>query len=404
MKMFIIAAKDLKLRLKDRKAIILMVLMPILLTAILGSALKGAMGDSQLPKTTIGIYTVNADALAETFINDVLLDEMKDSVSVKQTNSSEELQNWVKDSQVDVGLVFPSHWEEDLENQQENPVYIYPAAGKDFEAAFIQQITDSFTMTTQTMAVSTKEVLSDIAVTAAANGSTFQPEAIQMELLQNMENAMKLQQDIISDQPVGEQSVSSMQYYAAAMAAMFLLFNAMNGGKAFHQERSTETLTRLMTTQASNSSILLGKFLGTLFFAFIQFLIFMAATHFVLNVGWGNNILQTIFIAFIYSFAVSGLSMIVAAFTSSEKMADTLGGIGVQLLALLGGSMLPVSAFPSLMRHISMITPNSWALTSFTNIMSGTTWGSLIAPTIILTLIGIVSIIIGTMRLHHKAL
>ncbi|MEH7344719.1 ABC transporter permease [Bacillus sp. JJ1532] len=402
--MFIIAAKDLKLRLKDRKAIILMVFMPILLTAILGSALKGVMGNSQLPKTTVGIYIEDADALAETFINDVLIDEFNDSVSVKQTNSSEELQNWVNDSQVDVGLVIPKLWEESLGNHQENPVYIYPAAGKDFEAAFIQQITDSFTLTAETMAVSTKEVMSNIAVTAAANGSTFHPEAVQMELLQNMEKVMKLQLDVIIEQPVSEQNVSSMQYYAAAMAAMFLLFNAMHGGKAFHQERSTETLARLMTTQASNSSILLGKFLGTLFFAFIQFLIFMAATHFVLNVGWGINVLQTIFIAFIYSFAVSGLSMVVAAFTSSEKMADTLGGIGVQLLALLGGSMLPISVFPSLMRKISMITPNSWALTSFTNIMSGTTWVSLMAPTITLSLIGIVSILIGTMRLRHKAL
>lgn len=381
-----------------------MVFMPILLTAILGSALKGVMGDSQLPKTTIGIYVEDADALAETFINEVLLDELNDSVSVKQTNSSEELQNWVKDSKVDVGLVIPNLWEESLGNQQENPVYIYSAAGKDFEAAYVQQITDSFTLTAQTMAISTKDVMSEIAVTAAANGSRFQPEAVQMELLQNMEKVMMLQQDVIKDQPVGEQNVSSMQYYAAAMAAMFLLFNAMHGGKAFHQERSTETLARLMTTQASNSSILLGKFLGTLFFAFFQFLIFMAATHFVLNVGWGNNTFQTIFIAFIYSFAVSGLSMLVAAFTSSEKMADTLGGMGVQLLAFLGGSMLPLSVFPSLMRKISMITPNSWALTSFTNIMSGTTWVSLLAPTITLTLIGIVSIIIGTLRLRQKAL
>lgn len=404
MKMFIIAAKDLKLRLKDRKAIIMMLLMPLLLTAILGSALKGVMGGSDLPKTTIGIYEVNNDEITKSFINDVLLKEMKDSVSVKEAVSMGELKKWVKDSKVDVGMIIPSNWGESLGDLLENPVLLYPANGKEFETAFVQQLTDSFAQSAQTFAYSTKEIMANAAVTAAANGGSFQPEALQNDLLKNMEMVSKVQQDVIVDVPTGEKNVSSMQYYAAAMAAMFLLFNAMHGGKAFHQERSTETLARLMMTQATKGSILLGKFLGTLFFAFLQFIVFMTATHFVLDVSWGENVLQTIFIAFIYSFAVSGLSMVVAAFTSSEKMADTIGGIGVQLLAILGGSMLPITVFPSLLRKISMITPNSWALTSFTNIMSGTTWSTLLAPTITLVLIGIVSILIGTMRLRHKAL
>ncbi|KAB2334552.1 ABC transporter permease [Cytobacillus depressus] len=403
MKMFMIAAKDLKLRLKDKKALLMMIFMPILLTAILGSALKGVMGDSEMPKMILGVYAGDDGALAKTFINDVLSNELSDSLTIQQATSQNELQIWIEKEQVEVGIIIPSKWEESFTNDTSSPVLILPVAGKDLDAAFVQQITESFAQTAQTITLSTKEIMTDLAVAAAANGSLFQPEMVQKDLLENMNKVFQIQQDVVQDLPVGEKDVSSMQYYAAAMAAMFLLFNAMHGGKSFHQERNTNTLARLMMTQASSRSILLGKFLGTLFFAFFQFLIFMAATHFVLGVSWGTNLLQMIFIAFIYSFAVSGLSMVVAAFTSSEKMADTLGGIGVQIFALLGGSMLPISVFPSLMRNIAMITPNSWALTSFTNIMSGTTWVSLVAPAITLAMFGIVSIIVGTMRLRQKA-
>ena len=44
MKSLLIAGKDVKILLKDRKAILMMIVMPIVLTAILGSALKGVMG------------------------------------------------------------------------------------------------------------------------------------------------------------------------------------------------------------------------------------------------------------------------------------------------------------------------------------------------------------------------
>lgn len=404
MKMFLIAAKDLKVQLKDRKALLTMLLMPILLTAILGSALKGVMGDSQIPKTALGVYYESKDTLTESFINEFLLADLKESITLEQADSEEQLHAWVEKGQIDVGLIIPSNWEQSLGNNEKNPVTVLPLTGKDLEAAFVQQITESFASTAQVMSVSTKEIMTDLAVTAAANGSQFDPEIVQKELSANMDKVLQQQQDFVSDLPVGEKSVSSMQYYAAAMAAMFLLFNAMNGGKAFHQERNTETLARLMMTQASNRSILLGKFLGTLFFAFLQFLIFVTATHFVLGINWGDNFLQILFIGFVYSFAVSGLSMVVAAFTTDEKMADIVGGIGVQIFALLGGSMLPISIFPDLLRKISMITPNSWALTSFTNIMSGTSWSTLLAPAVTLGLIGIVSILVGTMRLRHKAL
>ena len=69
-------------------------------------------------------------------------------------------------------------------------------------------------------------------------------------------------------------------------------------------------------------------------------------------------------------------------------MADVVGSMGVQVLALLGGSMLPLSVFPETLRNIAFLTPNSWALTGFTSIMSGSSWSALWLPAGTLLLIG----------------
>ncbi len=77
-----------------------------------------------------------------------------------------------------------------------------------------------------------------------------------------------------------------MQYYAAAMLVMFLLYNITVGAKSVVTEQRTETLARLFSTPTSSFSILFGKFLGTLLFACIQFGIFIVATHFMFHVEW----------------------------------------------------------------------------------------------------------------------
>jgi ABC-2 type transport system permease protein len=193
-----------------------------------------------------------------------------------------------------------------------------------------------------------------------------------------------------------------MQYYAAAMAVMFLLFNATMGAKSIIQERNTETLARLMMSPTSNGSILIGKFMGTLLFALIQLIIFYMATSLFYDVNWGGNILQVLAVGIAYSVAVSGLSMILAAIVSEEKTTDLISGVGVQIFAILGGSMLPIYIFPDALQSFANITPNKWALTSFLSVMSGTSWSQLFLPISVLILMGLLSLTIGTWRLKAR--
>jgi len=238
-------------------------------------------------------------------------------------------------------------------------------------------------------------------MTRAASSSEVNMQAFHAGLADSLQSVVNEPRNYVAVETAGEQPVSAMQYYAAAMAAMFLLFNAMTGGKSFHRERQMETMARLVMTPTSLQSILVGKFFGTFLFAFFQFTIFMAVTHYLLKVDWGANSLQTFFIAICYCIAVSGLSMVMAVFTSDEKMADVVGSMGVQILALLGSSMLPLSVFPEALRKIALLTPNSWALTGFTSIMSGTSWSALWLPAGTLLLIGGIAILIGSIRLRH---
>ena len=397
MKSLLIAGKDVKILLKDRKALLMMIVMPIVLTAILGSALKGVMGgEVSMPESVLGVYSYDTNDWATSILHS--LEDEALAITVERASSEKQLIEWVEEGQVDVGVLIPNDWGD---VQSKERAIILPVAGQESEAVLIRQIFDTFAETVNAITVST-EILMTEAASKTAAGEEVDMQVFHEGLAASMQSIVNETRDYVTETSVGKKSVTSMQYYAAAMAAMFLLFNAMVGGKSFHRERQTETLARLMMTPTSFSSILIGKFIGTFLFAFFQFTVFMAVTHYLLKVDWGTNSMQIFFIAICYCIAVSGLSMVMAVFTTDEKMADVVGSMGVQVLALLGGSMLPLSVFPETLRNIALVTPNSWALTGFTSIMSGTSWSALWLPAGTLLLIGGLAILIGSLRVRHS--
>jgi ABC-2 type transport system permease protein len=399
MKSFIIAWKDFKIRITDRKGFSLMILFPILLTAILGNALSGVMGEQSLPKTTVGVYQNGPDQIGDYLINDVLKGkDLNDIISVKKVDSEKKLKSLIWDEKVDAGIIIPNGWSEDLQNGKLKKAELLTDPGKEMQGSIVESVLQTFINRVTTTSSSTKIVLTNSAPLLSPENM----KELSVQLGSSLEKIAASPAKYVENASVGKKLVSGMQYYAAAMAAMFILFNIFNGAKAFINERETETLARLMSTPTSKHSILVGKFLGNLYFIIVQFGIFFAVTYLLFHVNWGNNISQTIVVALMYSIAVSGLAMFFASILKDSKTADTVGGLGVQIFSLLGGSMIPIMIFPKSLQTIANIAPNKWALTSFIDIMSGTTWDALVIPLSVLFLIGMVSITIGTWRLQAK--
>ncbi|MEH7463964.1 ABC transporter permease [Bacillus thuringiensis] len=398
MKSFIIAWKDFKIRFTDRRGFMMMLLMPLLLTAILGSALSAVLDEGGLPKTVIGYYQEDEDTFATMFRTDVLeAKEIKDDVKVEKVSSRTDLEKMLTEKKVDVGIIIPKQWSEHIQEGKLKEVELLTDPAKDIQAKIADSFIQSFAERAQTVAFATKSVVTDLAQSQQGNVQ---------EVAKNMGSDLPAiatsHENGIQTGTIGKKTVVAMQYYAAAMLVMFLLYNVTVGAKSIVGEQRTETLARLLTTPTSSYSILLGKFFGTLLFACIQFGVFVIATHYAFGVNWGDDIAQLIAVGVSYAICVSGLSMLIAAFIRDEKTADVMGGIGIQLLAILGGSMLPIYAFPDTLQKFANIAPNKWALTSFLDIMSGTSWNTLLPIILSLSSAGILSVIIGTLRLRTR--
>jgi ABC-2 type transport system permease protein len=392
----LIAWKDFIIRMKDRKGFVMILLTPLILTAILGFALNTVMGGEEgFPETKVGVYVSDDDELAEAFVTEILTS--MSFVSVKDSDSEKTLREWVEGEKIDVGIIFPKEWSKGKSEGMLKGVTLLETPDQKTKTTLIESVLKSYSEHVQMQALTTLTVMNDIGSSISVSTGEINMQQVAADVQSELQS---IEGGGLKQRSVGEKNVGSMQYYAAAMSVMFVMYNMTLGAKSIIQERKTETLMRLALTPVGKRSILLGKFMGTLLFALIQFIIFISATSLLFNVDWGSNLYQVAAICFCYSFAVAGLSMTIAAFVKEEKTTDAISGIGIQILAVLGGSMLPIYVFPEGMKTIASVTPNKWALTSFLDIMSGTAWTDLLPGMIILLSLGIITLGFGTWRLR----
>ncbi|RWZ54514.1 ABC transporter permease [Halobacillus fulvus] len=400
MKWVSIAFKDLRVRFQDRKELVMLLLMPLLLTAILGTALGGTFGEGGgAPDTTVAVAMDAEDEMIEQLVEEVWQGEGS-PLTVVSYPTEAMVKEAVQTEEVDVGVYFPSGWGEQLMDGASPTTTIHSSPEKTIQTSIVESMTTTFISRVQSQSLTTQSFVRELSASAADGEITVQPEA-QIEGFSERLSAssdIAVENDVATDS--GSASISGMQYYAAAMGVMFLLFNATIGAKSFIEERNTQTLARMFSAPVRPVSIVAGKFMGTMLFSFLQFVLFIGATALLFQVSWGENYGQLAALGVVYSMAVAGIAILVASLFKEEGNADAVGSIGVQVFALLGGSMIPIAAFPGGLQMVASLTPNKWALDSFLAMMSGAEWASLVLPFLVLSLFGILSLLIGSLRLR----
>ncbi|TYS08761.1 ABC transporter permease [Bacillus subtilis] len=390
-----IAWKDLKIRITDRKGFMMLILMPLILTCILGAALGSVVdGGNQIEDIKVGYVQSGQSDAANMFKTDVLK-KMK-SIKVKQAGSEDEMKKLLEEKKIDVGMVIPNDWE-----AGKTSAFVYADPDQTLKSSIIETAAASFIDQYKAVKEAASASMDYVSETAAVKQGILEPSQLAEKLVKTLEKETG-DKITIKEQSVGSKAVTSFQYYSAAMLCMFMLFHMTVGAKSFLQEKDTETLARMMMTPAQTYAILFGKWLGTYLFAIIQFFIFLIVTINVFGVYWGGNLLFVSVLGLSYAAAVSGISMLLASCISDMKSADAIGGFGIQLLAVLGGSMLPLYQFPDFLQSVSKAVPNRWALDGFLSLMEGGGWADLQKPVLLFAAIGLCSLVLGIRRLHTR--
>ena len=182
------------------------------------------------------------------------------------------------------------------------------------------------------------------------------------------------------------------------MLTMFMIMTVLIGGtQSLTAEKLHGTLSRLATTPMSRGEIIMGKLLHLGLVGFIQAMVLMAAGEMIGVVGlfgieftWGPYWWVVAIFIIPFSFAVSGLTLLIGGLFRTTQQAESLGWLFGMILSALGGCWWPLEIMPRTAQIIGWFTPTYWSMTALHGVVTfGRGIDAIVMPALIVTGFGV---------------
>jgi ABC-2 type transport system permease protein len=149
---------------------------------------------------------------------------------------------------------------------------------------------------------------------------------------------------------------------------VFFLVNFM--ARSVLHERELGTLKRLRMAPINPISLLAGKTLPFLFISLIQTAILFVCGRLIFAFSWGNEPWMLIPVIVATSMAATALGLLVATLVRSESQVSAYATILVITMGGISGCFTPRQWLPDAMREFSLTTPHAWSLIAYDELLT----------------------------------
>lgn len=338
----IIAARDLRSRLRDRSVLVVAFVAPLALSTILSLALSGG-GDGFA--TSYGLAVADDGPLGEGFTALVTGPALGDFAEVTVLDDAAAAEQAVVDGDVAAAWVVPDG---------------FSAAVMAGDPATVEVISDPSAETSSAIATSIAEgfvARANAAGIAAALAGGGPP--VQVEPAITLTRA----------DPEEVRDVAG-SYFGPSMALFFTFFVVGFGPRSLVRERDQGTLARILAAPVPPAAVLVGKSIAVMVISLACIGVMWLGTSVLLGASWGAPVgVVALSVAFVL--AVAAITGFVATLADTERQVDGLTSMVVFSLALLGGNFIQVDRLPGVLADIATATPNGQALLGFVDLIAG---------------------------------
>ena len=400
--LFTIAAKDTRIMVRDRAALLVMLAMPLGLIFILGSAL-GNLGEGDSLDAEVAIVNDDTGETGQRFVDALTSAEEIDAVfNIHVRDDAGEVRTEVERGDLTAALVIPADLTDRIMRGEPAPLEVLQDPGSTVSAGVGAAVVRAGVAQASAQIVAghtLAEALStppsagpppgaDASGASAGVSHGYPGQAQELEL--DAVHVSELEVEL-------EKEVSMISYYAAAMSGMFLLFGGMFGAFSFVRERREQTLARMMSTPSSTAIIL-----GVMLLGVLQCLVLLVGTRTLFQVDWGSDVLAVVLVGFAEVLAAAGLAMTLAALGKTERAIGGIAPAFIMLFAALGGAMIPAEQLPSWLLPAQVFSPVYWTIDSFLRLMQGGALVDILPNIGAVTAIGLALLGFGAWRVRYE--
>ncbi|GIP59286.1 ABC transporter permease [Paenibacillus sp. FSL W8-0186] len=185
----------------------------------------------------------------------------------------------------------------------------------------------------------------------------------------------------------GAETVTSFQYFALAVSIVFALLLSTTSSTKASAEKREQTLQRILLTGSHPMKYLSGKMSSTFCFSMLQFAVVILVSHLALGIFPGRSLhfwLGMFCVLVFLSLCVGALAALFTAlvFRLEDSVASGLSFLVILIAGTIGGSFAPIYVLPGWLKAAGEWTPNGLSLAVLLDWLQTETNASLTLPLI----------------------
>jgi ABC-2 type transport system permease protein len=375
----VIAAKDLRQRMRDRSALLVALVLPLALASIFGLILH----DVGSGRTTFHYAVVDLDrgASARAFTAHVLDPLQREGLlDLRHPDSVAQARRLVDRGTVAAAIVIPAGFSAAVASGGGARIGVLGNVDNPISSLVAESIARSYASTIDGVRIAT----------ATAGGS-----AGAARLAAAAERPIAIQ-----DVSTRRKELDATTFYAAGMAVFFLFFTVQLGVSSLLDERRDGTLARMLVAPVRHASILVGKLLTSLVLGVISMVVLAFATHFALGAHWGNPLgVALLIVAGVL--AATAVMALVATLARTPDQAQSWGSMAALVLGMLGGSFFPIAQAGGVLGTLSLVSPHGWFLRGLQELSGGASATAALGPAAAILVFALLAGGLAATRVHR---
>lgn len=318
---------------RDRKGLVQLMLFPIVLILILGSALSSNFNIDDIGKTSVAYLNLDGGAAAEAFEGFLGIEDIEKLLEINKVNTYEEGVALIKERKVAALIYIKEGYSHSLQQGGDGEIKVIRSSYNNYGATIVKSIVESY-------------VNASNAIEATAIIGSFNPQFIRVGSIKRM--------------PINSsgRTPTSMDYYSVTMLAMMIMYGANYGINEIGKDYFDSIGGRMKAAPIKAYQLYIGKTLGVVSSLFMQAMIIILFTKYVFKVNWGDNILMIMFIVFSLAMLSVGLGVMICMLSSSRRKAYSIISILVPVFTFISGGYVPIDNIGGILSKLKFLSPN----------------------------------------------
>ena len=380
-RILLIFKNDVKRRVKSPYAVLVLLLIPVVMTGIIGAIFAPSGGENKLPKIKVLVVDKDKNIGSKVLLGAFDSPQLKEMFQVTIVDETEG-KKLISKGKASALLVIPEKFSDRLIKMEKSEFLVI----KNPSEQFLPNVVEEFMVTSSVIISGVVQVFeTEIkAIDALTNIPTEQISIAAMTpfLEQGKEKIVTLEKFLsplliqLKEETTGKEeekgpAFNIFSFILPGMSIMFLLFIIEIFIRDILTEREDGKFQRMMFSPVRSMEYIFARIISGWVMGIAVCLVIVLVGILLFNIDWGNYLYLFIFVT-MTNFWIASFFALLNSFFKNRRQSGAFTAPIILVFSVFGGSVIPADQLPAAFRMVSYITPNRWFIKGVEHINSGT--------------------------------